>query len=219
MYEEVGEVLGVDWALFEIDPDLACCCDSVCSARCPCVVRSGGVAYTQGKRLVRRTDTVESLPIYECWEACGCSGSCTNRVVQLAGAPGLKVVPCGAKGLGVVTTEHILAGTYVTEYYGEYTDEDCDGEYVFELREQFGAREYVWRVDAERCGGVARFFNHSCEGNMAVVPVRVGHTVPRLSFFTTIDVPADTELTFRYRAVAVARRACLCGALHCQLFF
>ena len=215
MYVPVMAVLGVDWEDVEIDPIHACSC-TICEETCPCVQRASGFPYTEGHLLQEERGNECSRPVYECWAACSCQVSCLTRGSQ-QGSPLLQVHHTGRKGLGVVTVNSLHQGSYVAEYYGEHIQEQRDGAYVFEAIEYFGLRESVWRVDAEFYGGVARFFNHSCQPNMLVVPVRTGYIVPRLCFFALRNIAAKEELTFRYRSKG--SRHCECGEKECKGVF
>jgi hypothetical protein len=92
------------------------------------------------------------------------------------------------------------------------------------VREDFGGRTLVTCVDAAERGNEARFCNHSCAPNVAIVPIRRGW-VPRLVLVTTRDVPALQELCFDYAAADVpcdqprlSKTPCCCGAEHCRGF-
>lgn len=93
------------------------------------------------------------------------------------------------------------------------------------VREDFGGRTLVTCVDAAERGNEARFCNHSCAPNVAIVPVRRGW-VPRLVLVTARDVPALEELCFDYAAADVpgdqpprlSKTPCCCGAEHCRGF-
>jgi len=70
---------------------------------------------------------------------------------------------------------------------------------------------------------VARFFNHSCEPNMAKQVVFVDSQdvrVPKVAFFALWDIPAKTELTYDYNyqigSVEGKSLACNCGAETCR---
>lgn len=215
MYVPVMAVLGVDWEGAEIDLVHACHC-TICTETCPCVQRSSGFAYTDEYKLQEERGNECSWPIYECWSACSCRLSCLNRTSQQS-PPLLQVQPAGSKGLGVYSVHSLLRGSYVAEYYGVHMEGARDGAYVFEAVEHFGERTSVWRVDAELYGGVARFFNHSCQSNMTVVPIRCGHVLPRLCFFARRDIAAGEELTFQYSSKG--NRLCGCGEKECRGLF
>ena len=199
----------------EIDPEHACPC-VVCTEDCPCVRRSNGFPYSETYELRSDRHREHSHPIYECWSACSCQSTCQTRGSQRP-APFLQIHPTVNKGLGVFTTQPLPTGTYITEYYGEHIDEEKDSAYVFEAVEYFGERRSVWRLDAEHYGGLARYFNHSCQPNMLVVPVRTGYIIPRLCFFSLRYIAPGEELTFEYSAKG--QRRCRCGAETCRGVF
>ncbi|CAN0166630.1 unnamed protein product, partial [Ectocarpus fasciculatus] len=56
-------------------------------------------------------------------------------------------------------------------------------------------------VDAKDFGNVARFMNHSCDGNLVKKMVFVeGHDfrIPRVAFFSLEKIKAYEELTYDY---------------------
>lgn len=58
------------------------------------------------------------------------------------------------------------------------------------------ARRFV--VCAKQQGGAARFINHSCQPNLYVQPMCVGHTdvdMVAIGLFAGLDIPSFTELT------------------------
>ena len=56
-------------------------------------------------------------------------------------------------------------------------------------------------MDAKNQGSLARLINHSCDPNLFIQPVCVGHTdfrFPRLCLFAMDNIPAGVELTWDY---------------------
>ena len=56
-------------------------------------------------------------------------------------------------------------------------------------------------MDAKQKGSLARLINHSCDPNLFIQPVCVGHTdfrFPRLCLFAMDNIPAGVELTWDY---------------------
>ncbi|CAB1107992.1 unnamed protein product [Ectocarpus sp. CCAP 1310/34] len=78
-------------------------------------------------------------------------------------------------------------------------------------------------VDAKDFGNVARFMNHSCDGNLVKKMVFVeGHDfrIPRVAFFSLEKIQAYEELTYDYNykvgSVEGKSLACRCGAPTCR---
>lgn len=115
-----------------------------------------------------------------------------------------------------------------------------DNNYIIAVREHAGpGRVTETFVDPARVGNVGRFLNHSCRPNLAMVPVRVHSTLPRLALFAVWDIGAGEELTFDYsgggggdgdvsggsrgaieasRTDGLLRKACYCRAKNCTGF-
>ncbi|KAI3473040.1 hypothetical protein Pfo_031066 [Paulownia fortunei] len=156
--------------------------------------------------------------IKECWDKCGCSMKCGNRVVQQGITAKLQVFMTPEKGWGLRTLEDIPKGAFICEYVGEvvtnkelfernmrntgdkhaYTvllDADWSSEGVLK-------DEQVLCLDATVYGNVARFINHRCfDANLVEIPVEVetpDHHYYHLAFFTTRKVNALEELTRDY---------------------
>ncbi|CBJ29831.1 similar to SET domain, bifurcated 1 [Ectocarpus siliculosus] len=78
-------------------------------------------------------------------------------------------------------------------------------------------------VDAKDFGNVARFMNHSCDGNLVKKMVFVeGHDfrIPRVAFFSLEKIQAYEELTYDYNykvgSVEGKSLVCRCGAPSCR---
>ena len=78
-------------------------------------------------------------------------------------------------------------------------------------------------IDAKWYGSVGRYFNHSCEPNMAKQMVFVDSQdvrVPTIAFFALWDIPPKTELTYDYgyeiNQVDGRTLTCHCGAETCR---
>lgn len=72
-------------------------------------------------------------------------------------------------------------------------------------------------VDANLRGNVARFFNHSCDPNVAIVTVLKEHQdarLPRLCFFTVRPIAGGEELSVHYGLTHGV--VCRCGAAECR---
>ncbi|KAK9478045.1 hypothetical protein V1514DRAFT_332087 [Lipomyces japonicus] len=153
--------------------------------------------------------------IYECNDACACGNDCISRVVQNGRRIPLELFKTRNKGWGIRSTQAIPQGTFVLTYPGELiTNEEATRRitiaetntagdvYIFDIDGYcVGGEEPEYAVDAERFGGLARFFNHSCDPNLMVIPVAIGHHMEKfheLAFFTSRDVEPYEELCFTY---------------------
>ena len=128
------------------------------------------------------------LAVFACDAACTCDSACPLRHVAGGLAARVRVVYCGpGKGWGVEAAEPVPAGAFVCEYAGEViTVAEARRRwraapagapnYILCLRERRAADvdtdAEVTVIDSTETGNVARFFNHSCEPNLRVVPVR-----------------------------------------------
>lgn len=71
-------------------------------------------------------------------------------------------------------------------------------------------------------GGVARFFNHSCDGGnmmmLAVLAEGDSALCYRLALFASKPIPAGTELTYDYKwdSGPDGRIECRCGSADCK---
>ncbi|KAJ2783471.1 hypothetical protein H4R18_001680 [Coemansia javaensis] len=179
-------------------------------------------------------------PIYECNKLCRCPPSCPNRVIQRGNAIEVDVFRTESKGWGVLTRRPIRKGEYVCRYTGEllsYAEagrrNSSDTTYLFDLdREVPHGQKALYTVDARSYGNVSRFFNHSCQPNMAIRAVYIGHLDPRfheLAFFATSDIAVGEELTFDYNPQPAllggpapnqdgSKFSCYCGTPLCRRF-
>lgn len=190
--------------------------------------------------------------IFECNQSCNCakSGKCQNRVIQTGRKVPLEIFQMGdARGWGVRAINFIPAGTFIDLYYGEIiTDDEADNRfhnvyhgdgrslYLFDLdfSSESGAKA-DYTIDAFRCGSVSRFFNHSCNPNLLVVPCFIDHidqSLHFIAFFAIKDIKADEELCFDYtnemyksqnqngkkKVYEKGHIRCLCGSPACRKY-
>ncbi|WIA11404.1 hypothetical protein OEZ85_011522 [Tetradesmus obliquus] len=91
-------------------------------------------------------------------------------------------------------------------------------------QEQRCNREWSARyvLCAKEQGGVARFINHSCEPNLYVQPLCVGHTdtdMVAIGLFALENIPKFTELSYDYGSSYIEENlggVCLCGTDACK---
>ena len=124
-------------------------------------------------------------------------------------------------GWGLISKVPIKAGSMVIIYRGEAVRPA-----VADIREAKYERDgtdcYLLRaddhtvVDSTNIGNIARFTNHSCDPNMYTKVIKSGgehHVV----FFTRIDVPAGTEMTYNYRfEIEDGKVPCYCSSHNCR---
>ena len=116
-------------------------------------------------------------------------------------------------GWGVKSPHMILIGEFLAEYTGELItreeEQSRGSEYALGLSVQHKGLtedtgtvfESPLTIDANALGNIGRFFNHSCNPNMYLVPVYVGDQdarTPKLCFFAQSDIEPGTELTWSY---------------------
>ncbi|PVU94029.1 hypothetical protein BB561_002861 [Smittium simulii] len=159
----------------------------------------------------------EKNAIYECNWMCMCGPKCYNRLIQRGPQISLQIFRTLKKGWGVRTIQTLQRGQFVAEYVGEiitYAEAERRGKqndklgstYLFDL--DFETPEDVnpeFTIDAEKCGNITHFFNHSCNPNLQIRAAYINHCDSRLhqlAFFTKDRIPAGTELTFDYNPSA-----------------
>lgn len=243
-------------------PDLAfltgceCSAGDCASSSCSCLTQVSASShsghYSKHGRL--RIITGKQPFIYECNQSCACvqSTTCHNRVIQTGRQAPLEIFQMGdARGWGVRAINVIPAGTFIDLYNGEIiTDEEADDRfhnvyngdgrslYLFDLdfSSESGAKA-DYTIDAFRFGSVSRFFNHSCNPNLLVVPCFIDHidqSLHFIAFFAARDIKADEELCFDYtnemyknqgqepkkgkKAYEKGHIKCLCGSHKCRKY-
>ncbi|KAJ2681583.1 hypothetical protein H4R19_007313, partial [Coemansia spiralis] len=212
----------------------SCAAGRGCGADCECM----SVPYYDEDGLLC---TDYPGPIYECNDLCRCSPDCPNRVVQRGNKIDIDVIRTAAKGWGAATRKLIRKGEYVCRYTGELlsyaeaeTQCSLDTTYLFDLdKEVPSGQRSSFTIDARSYGNVSHFFNHSCEPNMAIRAVYIGHLDPRLhelAFFALRDIAVGEELTFDYHPQPAdhadndpsmqgeSKFHCYCGAPTCRRF-
>ncbi|KAJ1779671.1 hypothetical protein LPJ77_001183 [Coemansia sp. RSA 2523] len=178
-------------------------------------------------------------PIYECNSLCPCTIDCPNRVVQRGNPIEMDIFRTSFKGWGASTRKRIRRGEYICRYVGELisfaeSELRCtkDTTYLFDLDKEVPEGQVArFTVDARVYGNVSHFFNHSCDPNMVIRDVYIGHMDPRLhelAFFAVRDIEPNVELTFDYDPSRVGTNApsaaetstftCFCKAPNCRKY-
>ncbi|KAJ1973396.1 hypothetical protein H4R34_005091 [Dimargaris verticillata] len=161
---------------------------------------------------------------------------CPNRVIQDSQPlSGLEVFRTTSRGWGVRTTVPIPSGQFIAEYVGEIIDGSINAlreplyhelgfMYIYQLDRGYTTpldhddNPNMLYVDSTYYCNITRFLNHSCEGNLTMVPfVSDYHDMAwhRIAFFAQRSIVPGEELTFDYRC-AEGSWVCLCGSPHCR---
>ncbi|CEO98264.1 unnamed protein product (mitochondrion) [Plasmodiophora brassicae] len=208
-----------------------------CESRLDCMTNSECYCAS-AKGVTTRNDV--RLPLFECNSLCGCGPDCPTRVGQNGLRFPVRVVyNHRISGWAVESVGRIPAGAFIVEYLGRY----CSAEDAARLHDLHREPNYLLNVvefvpssfvaslssgrcsdarlsthiDASECGNVSRFFNHSCEPNLAVRTFRVDWLSPaRVGFFAARDIEPGEELEFSYGDVTDQGRACHCGKPRCR---
>ncbi|XP_049381217.1 histone-lysine N-methyltransferase ATXR7-like isoform X8 [Solanum stenotomum] len=123
---------------------------------------------------------------------------------------------------GLVALEPIDAEDFVIEYVGElirrrvsdirehyYEKIGIGSSYLFRLDD-----DYV--VDATKCGGIARFVNHSCEPNCYTKVISV-EGQKKIFIYAKRHIAAGEEITYNYKFPLEEKKIpCNCGSKRCR---
>ncbi len=86
--------------------------------------------------------------------------------------------------------------------------------------QQYYKSEFLFVIDAKRCGNLGRFLNHSCDPNVFVQNVLVDtHDLrfPWVSFFASKTIRAGDELCWDYNyTIGSTPIECKCGTKLCR---
>lgn len=197
---------------YELDPSLSCNCTSMCNENCGCFKRYGFVYDKHEKILFTQDDTKLN---FECNDNCKCSINCINRVVQRGSKIKISVRHSKNKGFGVFAEEDIEEREFLGIYVGVVVDENTEGPYVFQIRENTPSRTFYTTLDAEYYGNFTRFINHSCSPNLAPFIVRINHIIPTIAFYSLKKIQKGKELTFEYRKHS-NEQICFCRSKKCK---
>ncbi|CAH1969553.1 unnamed protein product [Acanthoscelides obtectus] len=172
------------------------------------------------------SDCLNRLLMTECNpEVCPAGSRCRNQSFEKREYPPIAPYKTHARGWGLKTLMPIKKGQFVIEYVGEIIDTEEYQRRIQKMHEQKEENYYFLTIDNQRMldagpkGNLARFMNHCCQPNCETQKWTVkGET--RVGLFATMDIPADTELTFNYNLECVGKekKVCRCGAPNCSGF-
>ncbi|KTW26326.1 hypothetical protein T552_02811 [Pneumocystis carinii B80] len=185
-------------------------CDLNNPGSCQCLEDSNNKSFSYDE--YGRVHCNSSSIIYECNENCDCGINCPNRVVQRGRKIPLNIFKTKHKGWGLQCPRFIKAGTFIGVYLGELisqSEAEIRGKkydnvgvtYLFDLDLFEDQVDEYYTIDAQYCGDVTRFINHSCDPNLAIYSVlrdKSDSKIYDLAFFAIRDIPALEELCFDY---------------------
>ncbi|KAJ7559687.1 hypothetical protein O6H91_04G096700 [Diphasiastrum complanatum] len=157
--------------------------------------------------------SIGASDIIECNSRCPCGSSCRNKELQKGLRISLEVFKTENRGWGVRTLEDIPRGRFVVEYVGEIltqTEADQRAE-----KHDLSSYNYLFNVDHPpevpeknslvidgfKCSNVARFINHSCDGNLKIYRVYteiLDFKLFRIGMYAVKDIQKGEELSYDY---------------------
>uniref|UniRef100_A0A5K3G1Z5 Histone-lysine N-methyltransferase SETMAR n=1 Tax=Mesocestoides corti TaxID=53468 RepID=A0A5K3G1Z5_MESCO len=236
--------------LQKLNPGCKCEGSCIDKHVCACIARSQGCNYDVADNSLLQLQSPRSTsyrPVFECNSRCSCRReTCRNRVVQIRCHDTSAIIPCttGSKGVGAVASRSIREAEFVCVYYGQYMIPHVDNARA-RAAEQLARWNHVYVMVVNEFVNSSRLpafttvvdgaynvtdsptslnptccFNHSCEPNMTIMPIRVDTMMPVLALFTLRDIRPHEELTYNYfeksgEIVQEAGKECLCGTSSC----
>ncbi|KAI5068490.1 hypothetical protein GOP47_0016835 [Adiantum capillus-veneris] len=184
----------------------------------------------------------ETKDIMECNKRCPCGVDCLNKELQKGIRVPLEVFKTKERGWGVRTMEQICRGKFVVEYIGEVLTHDeahergvkydlANFSCLFSADHPDVSAEDLLVIDGFRMSNVARFINHSCDGNLGVYRVYTETTdlrFCRIGLYALRDIEIGEELSYDYSYVTSKDTdkgdfstdptsiRCMCGASNCR---
>ncbi|BBN07291.1 protein MpSUVR3 [Marchantia polymorpha subsp. ruderalis] len=182
----------------------------------------------------------DSKDIIECNSRCKCGHKCKNRELQKGLRCSLELFKTKDRGWGVRALEQIPRGKFVVEYVGDVlTQAEADerGEkydqnqlsYLFNLDHPGVEHSDAIVLDGINMSNIARFINHSCEGNLMIFRVFSETTdlrYFRIGMYAIQDIEVGDELSYDYNYASSKDSSelvddptairCFCGALSCR---
>nr|XP_023029170.1 uncharacterized protein LOC111517303 [Leptinotarsa decemlineata]XP_023029171.1 uncharacterized protein LOC111517303 [Leptinotarsa decemlineata]XP_023029172.1 uncharacterized protein LOC111517303 [Leptinotarsa decemlineata] len=172
------------------------------------------------------TDCLNRLLMTECNpEVCPAGKRCNNQSFEKREYPPMIPYKTQSRGWGLKSLAPIKKGQFVVEYVGEIIDDEEYQRRIQKMHEQKEENYYFLTIDKDRMidagpkGNVARFMNHCCQPNCETQKWTVNGDT-RVGLFATVDIPAETELTFNYNLECIGKekKICRCGAPNCSGF-
>ncbi|KAJ8980552.1 hypothetical protein NQ317_001059 [Molorchus minor] len=172
------------------------------------------------------SDCLNRLLLTECNpDVCPAGKRCRNQSFDKREYPPLLPYKTQGRGWGLKALAPIKKGQFVIEYVGELIDSEEYQRRIQKMHEQKEENYYFLTIDKDRMidagpkGNLARFMNHCCQPNCETQKWTVNGDT-RVGLFATVNIPADTELTFNYNLECVGKekKVCRCGAINCSGF-
>jgi histone-lysine N-methyltransferase NSD2 len=130
----------------------------------------------------------------ECGKKCPAGNSCQNNKLRLKNYAKIELKKTGNRGLGVIASEHIRAGTLIIEYVGDLVNKAEMNRRLSEKKARKDKDYYFMCVDAdlyidaEPRGNMSRFINHSCDPNCDSFKIIVeGNS--RIAIVSKVNIP------------------------------
>jgi SET domain len=167
----------------------------------------------------KRTKCLNAYLSVEC-NAMNCSEqNCGNRNFTEAVTASATVKKFPGKGVGLVATEMISAGSFIIEYIGEIVSRD---HFLERHQKKEGRHFYVMSyegdllVDATFKGNEARLINHSCDPNSFCEKWTVNGE-SRIGIFSNKTINIGEEITYNYKLESLSDEPfkCLCNSASC----
>jgi len=204
-------------------------CSGPGGSTCEC-----GQMYKQKGDELILVDLSSNAPLYECNTNCNCNPlTCSNRLVQNGCQRQLMVKLTQHGFFGLFAVDHIQRGAFIIEYIGELvTPGEARGRhaqghgdnYILAARVHFDgvntSATTTTIVDARHQGNAARFANHSCSPNAALIPVHIDNHHPRIALFAKRQIAPTEEIVYAYGTGVdgLSDTPCLCQSSSCVGF-
>ncbi|KAI3991515.1 hypothetical protein MKX01_017134 [Papaver californicum] len=186
-----------------------CRCEGTCTNPriCDCA-KLNGVDFPYVSRDGCRLVVPKSI-VHECGPLCGCGDDCANK----SSKRGIKYRLEKRIGDSAISSKE--------ESESACLDTGTEDKEQIESKPEFC-------IDAGEVGNVARFMNHSCDGNLFIQSVLSSHEdikLARLILFASENIPPLQELTYDYGYEvdsvlnadgSIRERECQCGAANCR---
>ena len=186
-----------------------CSSDISCTDQSKCSCLQGQVALYDKDSKIKLP--LPLYPVFECNSKCSCNKSCKNSVIQKGPIKNLYIKHISNdKGLGIFRKNIIPKRSFVCTYSGEIIgyeeghkrakeqQKNKKSNYILFVKEYFSSESISTVIDPTVIGNIGRYFNHSCDPNLVMIPIRVQNMIPHMALFAVKDIPIGTELTYDY---------------------